>query len=68
MESFTKIEVPNVQLLEGRIEGLLHFTMMGIGKLGGDEYLFTGDTRRLDSNTDLGLVLIVVSRVNMAVS
>ena len=68
MESFTKIEVPDVQLLEGLIEGLLHLTMMRIGKLGGDEYLFTGYTRCLNSNTDLSLVCIVVGRVNMAVS
>jgi hypothetical protein len=42
MEPFTEIEVPSAQLLEGRIEGFLHLTMVGIGELGGDEYLFTG--------------------------
>ena len=67
MESLTEIEVPNVQLLEGLIEGLLYLTMVGIGELGGDEYLFTGDTRRLNSNPDFGLIRIVVSSVNMAV-
>jgi hypothetical protein len=42
--------------------------MVGVGELGGDEYLFTGNTRRLDSNTDLGLVPIFVSGVNMTVT
>ena len=67
MGSLTEIEVPNVQLLEGLIEGHLYLTMVGIGELGGDEYLFTGYTRCLNSNTDFGLVRIVVSSVNMAV-
>ena len=67
MEPFTEIEVPSTELLEGRIEGVLYLTMVGVGELGGDEYLFTGNTRRLDSNADFGLVLIFVSGVNMTV-
>lgn len=58
MEPFTEIEVPSTEFLEGLIEGVLHLTMVGVGELGGDEYLFTGNTRRLDPNADLGLVLI----------
>jgi len=42
--------------------------MVGIGEFGGDEYLFTGDTRRLDANADLGLVPVFVSSINMTVS
>jgi hypothetical protein len=67
MEPFTEIEVPSAQLLEGRIESFLHLTMVGIGELGGDEYLFTGDTRRLDPHADLSLIPVYVSSVNMTV-
>lgn len=68
VERFTEIEVPSVQLLEGRIEGLLYLTMVCVGKFGGDEYLFTGDAGRLDPNADPGLVLVFVSGVNVTVS
>ena len=67
MEPFTEIEVPSVQFLEGRIEGVLHLTVVGVGELCSDEYLFTGDTRGLNPNADLGLVLIFVCGVNMTV-
>ena len=67
MEPFTEIEVPSIQLLEGLVEGVLHLTMVGVGELGGDEYLFTGNTRSLNPNADLGLVPIFIGGVNMTV-
>jgi hypothetical protein len=42
--------------------------MMGVGELSGDEYLFTGNTGRLDPDAGLGLVLECGNSVDVTVS
>jgi hypothetical protein len=68
MGQFTEIEVPSVQLLERRIDGLLNLTVVGVGKLGCDEYLLTGNTGRLNPNADLRLIPVFGSSINMTIS
>jgi hypothetical protein len=63
-----QIDVVGLEILERRGNALLDALVPGVVKLGGDPDLFTGDARVLDTETDLVLVAVGKSSVNVAVA
>lgn len=63
-----EVDVVGAERLEGRLNALLDALVPWVVKLGGDPDLLTGDTRVLDTETDLVLVAVGKSSVNVPVA
>lgn len=63
-----EVDVVSAEGLEGRLNALLDALVPWVVKLGGDPDLLTGDTRVLDTETDLVLVAVGKSSVNVPVA
>lgn len=63
-----QVNVVNTEVLERRGDALFDTLVPWVVKLGCDPNLLTGDTRVLDSLTDLGLVAVCESGIDVAVT
>lgn len=58
-----KVEVLDAELVEGVLNGLTNVVVVELEELGGDPDLLTGNTRELDTLSDLVLVLVTPGAV-----
>jgi hypothetical protein len=63
-----EVDVIGLEVLEGGINSLSDALVPGVVQLGGEPDLFAGHTGVLDTGTDLGLVAVSQSSVNVAVT
>lgn len=63
-----KVDVVGLERLEGGLNTLLNALVPGVIELGGDPDLLTGDTGVLNTKTDLVLVAVGKSSVNVTVA
>jgi hypothetical protein len=63
-----KVDVVGLEVLERRGDTLFDALVPGVVKLGSDPDLLTGDTRVLDTETNLSLVAVGESSVNVTVT
>lgn len=63
-----KVDVVGLKVLERRGNALFDALVPGVVELGGDPDLLTGNTRVLDTETDLVLVTVGKSSVNVTVA
>lgn len=63
-----KVNVVGLEVLERRGDALFDALVPGVVKLGGDPDLLAGDARVLDTQTDLSLVAVGKSSVNVTVA
>jgi hypothetical protein len=63
-----KVDIVGLEVLERRGDTLFDALVPGVVKLGGDPDLLAGDTRVLDTETDLSLVAVGESSVNVTVT
>jgi hypothetical protein len=63
-----KVDVVGLEVLERRGDALFDALVPGVVELGGDPDLLTGDTRVLDTETNLSLVAVGEGSVNVTVT
>lgn len=63
-----KVEVLYAELVKGVLNGLTNVVVVVLEELGGDPDLLTGNTRELDTLSDLVLVLVTPGAVNVTVA
>ena len=63
-----QVNVVDAQILQGGGNTLLHTVVPGVVELGGDPDLLAGNTGVLDTGTDLGLVAVGKSSVNVTIT